>query len=79
MVFSFFLLLSLPTLSLSLLFLVTVGKESEGKERKEESRIQRLLAAKKEEKKSNHGSGCNVRTQDPENFDEEVKSLVTAW
>ena len=24
-------------------------------------------------------SGCNVRTQDPENFDEEVKSLVTAW
>ena len=25
------------------------------------------------------GSGCNVRTQDPENFDEEVKSLVTAW
>ena len=23
-------------------------------------------------------SGCNVRTQDPENFDEEVKSLVTA-
>ena len=24
-------------------------------------------------------SGCNVRTQDPENFDEEDKSLVTAW
>ena len=24
-------------------------------------------------------SGCNVRTQDPENFDEEVKSLVSAW
>ena len=29
--------------------------------------------------KGNGGSGCNVRTQDPENFDEEVKSLVTAW
>ena len=25
------------------------------------------------------GSVCKVRTQDPENFDEEVKSLVTAW
>ena len=24
-------------------------------------------------------SVCKVRTQDPENFDEEVKSLVTAW
>ena len=24
------------------------------------------------------GSVCKVRTQDPENFDEEVKSLVTA-
>merc|ERR1712026_207326 len=24
-------------------------------------------------------SVCEVRTQDPENFDEEVKSLVTAW
>ena len=24
------------------------------------------------------GSGCNVCTKDPENFDEEVKSLVTA-
>jgi hypothetical protein len=23
--------------------------------------------------------GCKVRTQDPENFDEEVKSLVSAW
>ena len=28
---------------------------------------------------SSLGSGCNVRTQDPENFDEEVKSLVSAW
>jgi len=26
-----------------------------------------------------NGSVCKVRTQDPENFDEEVKSLVTAW
>ena len=25
------------------------------------------------------GSVCKVRTQDPENLDEEVKSLVTAW
>ncbi len=25
------------------------------------------------------GSVCKVRTQDPEKFDEEVKSLVTAW
>ena len=25
------------------------------------------------------GSVCKVETQDPENFDEEVKSLVTAW
>merc|ERR1711972_1252816 len=25
------------------------------------------------------GSVCYVWTQDPENFDEEVKSLVTAW
>ena len=25
------------------------------------------------------GIVCKVRTQDPENFDEEVKSLVTAW
>jgi len=25
------------------------------------------------------GSVCKVRTKDPENFDEEVKSLVTAW
>ena len=25
------------------------------------------------------GSVCKVRTQDPENFDEEVKSMVTAW
>ena len=25
------------------------------------------------------GSVCKVRTQDPENFDEEVKSLLTAW
>jgi len=24
-------------------------------------------------------SVCKVRTQDPENFDEEVKSLLTAW
>ena len=24
-------------------------------------------------------SGCNVCTKDPENFDEEVKSLVSAW
>ena len=28
---------------------------------------------------SSIGSVCKVRTQDPENFDEEVKSLVTAW
>ena len=26
-----------------------------------------------------HGIVCKVRTQDPENFHEEVKSLVTAW
>ena len=32
-------------------------------------------AKKKEEEK---GSGWKVRTQDPENFDEEVKSLGTA-
>jgi hypothetical protein len=25
------------------------------------------------------GSVCKVNTQDPENFDEELKSLVTAW
>ena len=25
------------------------------------------------------GNGCKVRTQDPENFHEEVKSLATAW
>lgn len=25
------------------------------------------------------GSVCKVKTQYPENFDEEVKSLVTAW
>ena len=25
------------------------------------------------------GIVCKVRTQDPENFDEEVKSLATAW
>ena len=25
------------------------------------------------------GSVCKVRTQDAENFDEEVKSLVSAW
>ena len=25
------------------------------------------------------GSVCKVRTKDPENYDEEVKSLVTAW
>ena len=25
------------------------------------------------------GCVCKVRTKDPENFDEEVKSLVTAW
>ena len=25
------------------------------------------------------GSVCKVRTQDPENIDEEVKSLVTVW
>ena len=25
------------------------------------------------------GIVCKVRTQDPENFHEEVKSLVTAW
>jgi len=24
-------------------------------------------------------SVCKVRTQDPENFEEEVKSLLTAW
>ena len=31
------------------------------------------------ERDENHlGSVCKVRTQDPENFDEEVKSLVTA-
>ena len=28
---------------------------------------------------SRKGIVCKVRTQDPENFDEEVKSLVTAW
>ena len=28
---------------------------------------------------SRRSSVCKVRTQDPENFDEEVKSLVTAW
>ena len=26
-----------------------------------------------------YGSVCKVNTQDPENFDEELKSLVTAW
>jgi len=26
-----------------------------------------------------HGIVCKVRTQDPENFHEEVKSLATAW
>ena len=25
------------------------------------------------------GGVCKVNTQDPENFDEELKSLVTAW
>jgi len=25
------------------------------------------------------GSVCKVRTQEPENFDEEVKFLVSAW
>ena len=25
------------------------------------------------------GDVCKLRTQDPENFDEEVKSLVSAW
>ena len=25
------------------------------------------------------GCVCKLRTQDPENFDEEVKSLVSAW
>ena len=41
------------------------------------SMVQRFPAASKI--RSLGGSGCNVRTQDPENLDEEVKSLVTAW
>ena len=28
---------------------------------------------------SSSRSVCKVNTQDPENFDEELKSLVTAW
>ncbi len=32
-----------------------------------------------EDDREDKGSVCKVRTQDPENFDEEVKSLVTAW
>ena len=30
-------------------------------------------------KSQENGSVCKVNTQDPENFDEELKSLVTAW
>ena len=30
-------------------------------------------------KDSTHGGGCKVKPQDHENFDEEIKSLVSAW
>ena len=33
----------------------------------------------KRQQRREPGSVCKVNTQDPENFDEEVKSLVTAW
>ncbi len=37
------------------------------------------LGIRNENVKMELGNDCKVRTQDSENFDEEVKSLVSAW